>query len=121
MRISDWSSDVCSSDLLRRLRLLRHCLVDEAGQEATQLGKQLVDPGRATAGLVFVEQGIVGAEPEGIGFRGGHFAGENEHRPEGLGESIEVTDRKSVVSGKSVAVRVDLGGRRNIKKKKQTR
>src|SRR3546814_20741797 len=29
-------------------------------------------------------------------------------------------DRKSVVSGKSVSVRVDLGGRRNIKKKKKT-
>src|SRR3546814_15003982 len=29
-----------------------------------------------------------------------------------------VEDRKSVVSGKSVSVRVDLGGRRNIKKKK---
>src|SRR3546814_17191438 len=28
------------------------------------------------------------------------------------------TDRKSVVSGKSVSVRVDLGGRRIIKKKK---
>src|SRR3546814_19135328 len=28
-------------------------------------------------------------------------------------------DRKSVVSGKSVSVSVDLGGRRNIKKKKQ--
>src|SRR3546814_11780449 len=27
-------------------------------------------------------------------------------------------DRKSVVSGQSVSVRVDLGGRRNIKKKK---
>src|SRR3546814_13355706 len=31
------------------------------------------------------------------------------------GESI---DRKSVVEGKSVSVRVDLGGRRSIKKKK---
>src|SRR3546814_20259556 len=29
-------------------------------------------------------------------------------------------DRKSVVSGKRVSVRVDLGGRRNIKKKKKT-
>src|SRR3546814_13390632 len=28
-------------------------------------------------------------------------------------------DRKSVVSGKSVSVRVDLGGRRSIKKKKK--
>src|SRR3546814_18475003 len=30
-------------------------------------------------------------------------------------------DRKSVVSGKSVSVRVDLGGRRIIKKKKTTK
>src|SRR3546814_16287472 len=29
-------------------------------------------------------------------------------------------DRKSVVTGKSVAVRVDTGGRRNIKQKKTT-
>src|SRR3546814_11406290 len=31
----------------------------------------------------------------------------------------DVRDRKSVVSGKSVSVRVDLGGRRIIKKKKK--
>src|SRR3546814_14201427 len=33
--------------------------------------------------------------------------------------SAMVIDRKSVVEGKSVSVRVDLGGRRIIKKKKQ--
>src|SRR3546814_14415596 len=33
---------------------------------------------------------------------------------------IRQLDRKSVVSGKRVSVRVDLGGRRNIKKKKNT-
>src|SRR3546814_11302702 len=32
--------------------------------------------------------------------------------------AVVLTDRKSVVSGKSVSVRVDLGGRRIIKKKK---
>src|SRR3546814_451108 len=32
--------------------------------------------------------------------------------------SLRLLDRKSVVSGKSVSVRVDLGGRRSIKKKK---
>src|SRR3546814_20904338 len=32
----------------------------------------------------------------------------------------ELIDRKSVVSGKRVSVRVDLGGRRIIKKKKNT-
>src|SRR3546814_20002952 len=35
-----------------------------------------------------------------------------------IGNSINI-DRKSVVSGKIVSVRVDLGGRRSIKKKKQ--
>src|SRR3546814_1033477 len=34
-------------------------------------------------------------------------------------QSAAVVDRKSVVSGKSVSVRVDLGGRRILKKKKQ--
>src|SRR3546814_16723116 len=33
---------------------------------------------------------------------------------------LEQRDRKSVVEGKSVSGRVDLGGRRNIKKKKHT-
>src|SRR3546814_13800380 len=35
-----------------------------------------------------------------------------------LGPLVIALDRKSVVSGKSVSVRVDLGGRRNIKKKR---
>src|SRR3546814_17506139 len=49
---------------------------------------------------VVVDQRRVGlADPGFIGFEGGE-------------------DRKSVVSGKSVSVRVDLGGRRIIKKKK---
>src|SRR3546814_14526480 len=34
------------------------------------------------------------------------------------GGASTFTDRKRVVSGKSVSVRVDLGGRRSIKKKK---
>src|SRR3546814_11779611 len=33
------------------------------------------------------------------------------------GIAADVRDRKSVVSGKSVSVRVDLGGRRSFKKK----
>src|SRR3546814_17316781 len=36
----------------------------------------------------------------------------------GLG--VDLTDRKSVVSGKSVSVRVDLGGRRIINKRNKT-
>src|SRR3546814_20076738 len=43
----------------------------------------------------------------------------HEHTTAPIGDA-EITDqdRKSVVSGKSVSVRVDLGGRRILKKKK---
>src|SRR3546814_3098033 len=46
MRISDWSSDVCSSDLLREagLELLVLCPLD--AQEVRQLGDLGVEPGQ---------------------------------------------------------------------------
>src|SRR3546814_16386176 len=40
------------------------------------------------------------------------------HHLDEAGDGVLPIDRKSVVSGKSVSVRVDLGGRRIIKKKK---
>src|SRR3546814_18767519 len=40
------------------------------------------------------------------------------HPPDDNGQ-VDFLDRKSVVEGKSVSVRVDLGGRRPIKKKKK--
>src|SRR3546814_20917299 len=46
------------------------------------------------------------------------------HRPHVAGLALDLTkpqDRKSVVSGKSVSVRVDLGGRRYIKNNKNTK
>src|SRR3546814_20446912 len=72
MRISDWSSDVCSSDL-KRVFLKR---AGEAGERAYEL----------TADFPVLP-----------------------------GDTLRL-DRKSVVSGKSVSVRVDLGGRRSITK-----
>src|SRR3546814_11896917 len=38
-----------------------------------------------------------------------------------IGRKLDTEDRKSVVSGKSVSVRVDLGGRRIIKQKNNAR
>src|SRR3546814_13279539 len=73
-RISDWSSDVCSSDLRRRRRLSR------------------------------------GADP----FRN-QLSRLSHHAAARGGLSRQA--RKSVVQGKSVSVRVDLGGHRLIKKK----
>src|SRR3546814_11319989 len=83
MRISDWSSDVCSSDLLRIVGLYDLCMRVGANGELALA---------STDGelLQFIE--IVGRHAE--------------HRSE---------ERRV---GKSVSVRVDLGGRRIIKKKK---
>src|SRR3546814_19444509 len=87
MRISDWSSDVCSSDLA------------EEGEAA---------PARA---------GILDRARRGdlahMAARQGHARRDARAARRRLGR-----DRKSVVEGKSVSVRVDLGGRRSIKKKK---
>src|SRR3546814_18398625 len=82
MRISDWSSDVCSSDLV--------VLHPE------------VDPERAPFEPAAAAHGEV---------RRLRHPGDAEHA------LVEPGDRKSVVSGKRVSVRVDLGGRRIIKKK----
>src|SRR3546814_16105856 len=85
MRISDWSSDVCSSDL----------------RDAARAGRNGCVRARATR-----RRSRVGRRPRAN--RGGC---------RGRGRRDGSQDRKSVVEGKSVSVRVDLGGRRIIKKK----
>src|SRR3546814_13759799 len=97
MRISDWSSDVCSSDLLRHSAAKRR----RAGRRGHAFA---VDDDRAGKA---VDRGAIGAEAHPT--RGDLRVGKDPGA---------VVDRKSVVSGKSVSVRVDLGGRRIIKKKK---
>src|SRR3546814_21016035 len=90
MRISDWSSDVCSSDLAdwRPRKVLLYCLGPRGGVtrllRATGRGQWTDDGGEILSEL-----------------DGCHAA------------------RKSVVWGTSVSVRVDLGGRRIIKNKTQ--
>src|SRR3546814_7949139 len=104
MRISDWSSDVCSSDLRFE--------VAQIFVSAPILGE--FDRGAHQMALMAFELGLQPFEKrEGVG--GG--AGEpRDHLA--VAELADLAgDRKSVVAGKSVAVRVDLGGRRIIKKK----
>src|SRR3546814_11219729 len=72
MRVSEWSSDVCSSDL------------------AARVVAQIQDDALERRLVVLVEL-VQSLSPQ--------FAG----------------DRKRVVQGKSVSVRVDLGGRRSTK------
>src|SRR3546814_17483318 len=96
MRISDWSSDVCSSDLTHREVSTLFWINAGLGMVAALLMVPLApllawfygEPELSSITLVL-----------GIGF------------------ALRGLDRKSVVEGKSVSVRVDLGGRRIIKKK----
>src|SRR3546814_14025517 len=107
MRISDWSSDVCSSDLQdeRHGRGLADVQADECGavdEIAHEIGRHA-----GTAAGHDVDE-IVGLHREDQPDQERH----HDHRPQ---------DRKSVVEGKSVTVRVAHGGRRIIKKKKKSR
>src|SRR3546814_21032818 len=112
MRISDWSSDVCSSDLKNHFRV--------RGDEARlpeRLFRHLARHARPRADAVRQRPRFrEGTRAEGAAGRGNLvpalFGALGRHRP-------CRPDRKSVVSGKSVSVRVDLGGRRIIKKKPQ--
>src|SRR3546814_13204374 len=92
MRISDWSSDVCSSDLDTPAGLTAWPPLTTVSQPLEAMGSAVID---ALAGGA--------ADTPHFSFR--------------LGQRDR--DRKSVGEGKSVSVRVDLGGRRIIKKKKK--
>src|SRR3546814_20798969 len=92
MRISDWSSDVCSSDLQDRDRteLLRD-RIDQAFHRGT------IGDVQHTTMTAMPRQPLTDRRGAGLAGRG---------------------DRKSVEEGKGVSVRVDLGGRRILKNKK---
>src|SRR3546814_10368618 len=92
MRISDWSSDVCSSDL-------------PVSNAPARPQAECRHPG----GLENQHQRSSSPPPR----NGGRWV--RNHRTAWRITSSSV-DRKSVVKGKSVSVRVDLGGRRIIQK-----
>src|SRR3546814_13403281 len=94
MRISDWSSDVCSSDL------------------GGLAGAREAEEDRGVACWAYVRRAV---HREHVAIRQ-QVVENREHRLLDLAR-IDGADRKSVVEGKSVSVRVDLGGRRIIKKK----
>src|SRR3546814_20884807 len=113
MRISDWSSDVCSSDLVFSANgkfYLTHVGFDGIGyQTGICESDDLINWRRL---------GVIMARDPDDPITRYNIACASILRENGL-QSPERLDRKSVVSGKSVSVRVDLGGRRIIKKKKE--
>src|SRR3546814_11755693 len=101
MRISDWSSDVCSSDLGAALRPSR------------------ADPELAPRGGGEGYEGAAAGPVDPV--RGGQVRGGREGtKVMNIIQQLkqETVDRKSGVTGKSESVRGDLGGRRIIKQQK---
>src|SRR3546814_12453090 len=112
MRISDWSSDVCSSDLRAgcsqridvRPQRPSLCRLDRARCQAQQRilqGAVLAHVYRPDGGLISLKMRTLRHAAPAASFGG-------------------QVDRQSVVEGKSVSVRVDLGGRLILKKKNTT-
>src|SRR3546814_18563388 len=103
MRISDWSSDVCSSDLTS---LLQVDFPLDGIDLAIRMGAGPFP--RLYAQKLVTEQLVPVCSPG--------FAASIDpplRPPADLGRATPT--RQGVVSGKSVSVRVDLGGRRHIK------
>src|SRR3546814_18566018 len=113
MRISDWSSDVCSSDL----ELQQHPPLSKTGIAQKWLCPLIFSnsprPIRRTSSSG--KSRIWGLAPKSL---------DTGRLSQSVGSKLptkmnrQSRDRKSVVSGKSVSVRVDLGGGRIIQKKK---
>src|SRR3546814_13520369 len=101
MRISDWSSDVCSSDLMgREVGLPIGALASRTGTKVNTIrfyeDIRLLPPAARTA------------------------SGRRSYGPEDVRRLAFIRSEigRASCRGKSVSVRVDLGGRRIIKKQK---
>src|SRR3546814_12010585 len=114
MRISDWSSDVCSSDLPDQLRASRRGNDDI--RRSAYVGEihcvPVADDDRAS--LLQEQQGNRLAHDIGLADHDGPLAPEVGHHA-----LKKDQDRTSVVSGKSVSASVYLGGRRTNQNKKK--
>src|SRR3546814_16972154 len=126
MRISDWSSDVCSSDLIALNQRRGAAVAHAAGTDLATRGRddsarnRMIDAGFRRGGeLQHLRLGP--ARHSGHGgdaqIAGGERAGLVDHRPAHAGPRTELRS-EARRGGKRVSVRVDLGGRRILKKKK---
>src|SRR3546814_11000323 len=132
MRISDWSSDVCSSDLP-----LRNAITTKTQRvygHRPDTDTEITVTSGATEAIFNAIHAVVRAGDEVImldpaydcyepaidlaGARAVHVPLDPANFAPDWPRVTDAIDRKSVVSGTSVYVRVDLGGRRTIKIKK---
>src|SRR3546814_11670736 len=112
MRISDWSSDVCSSDLGDKAR---RTALDVVRHRRGAGGDGSCD--RKGWASRAVRHSPCGSCDEYKAFPVAS-RGSCDRRRSGTADLALVQARRSVVEGKSVSVRVELGGRRTIKQKR---
>src|SRR3546814_15118975 len=118
MRISDWSSGVCSSDLVDFITMGQYLQPTPKHADV----EEFVTPAAFNAyGSIARAKGFLQVASSPL-TRSSYHAGEDfaQMRAARAAKLAKVRDRKSAVQGKSVSVRVDLGGRGIIKKKKQS-
>src|SRR3546814_14335667 len=116
MRISDWSSDVCSSDLLEIGAVIGARLVHLERLVDGLLRALTLDLHGVVADLVLAIRLEPAAERAFLGEIDRPF----QHRVAGRGRFVGLVrlyDRKSVVLGKSVSELADVGGWRYLKTK----
>src|SRR3546814_12745144 len=125
MRISDWSSDVCSSDLLER----RGIVDPRAEHQQRALHVAIIEAVAGRVAIVEHQRGLdrnIGIRPRETAAQLGaeRVAELVVDRPRKLIEfghafaMIALGDRKSVVEGQSVSGLVDIVGRRILKNNK---
>src|SRR3546814_18554588 len=124
MRISDWSSDVCSSDLRGVRADDREAVLDRSPDRETSIRhrERCAEAQRTALPRRSSQIAVEGAEMTEAQFGAIAVIDAVRGRRDAavamldIGADILRPDRKSVVSGKSVSVPVDLGGRRVIKR-----
>src|SRR3546814_11281117 len=109
MRISDWSSDVCAEDDLEWEKLAKSSGASSRDEILADigLGKRLA----AVVARRFAPENAILATTAAAVDEITSTANAPILIHGNAGQAVQ--DRKSVVSGKSVSVRVDLGGRRS--------
>src|SRR3546814_14693826 len=108
MRISDWSSDVCSSDLFA-------C----SGWRNTLPSFGALPPASHMRAVLGSADSLASLRPQSVATRSVIGKPSSAKRIAGCSHSPRGRDRKSVVEGQSVSVCVRLGGGRLVKKKNE--
>src|SRR3546814_13262607 len=130
MRISDWRSDVCSSDRSNTAQIAPQPLAAPAAIPASQLEEHsrtilaaMIAAAKADGHIGAQERQLLDAEIAKTSNQADRawFDAQLAKPSDPVENAALAKDRKRVVNGKSVSVRVDLGGRRTLKKKNENR